>query len=248
MHSIEGSVGGTTYTIYRSGERGRPAARLIIFPGLLGTEFTYAQTAVHIAQTRPIEVVTMTHGRSLRRLPAPMEARQRSCLAVLGQVMSRTSLPNYIVGHSLGGADALRLATGPQKHLVDGVGLEASVGLSEVRPRILSVADALHKYAKDLPREYMKDAIVYAGRNPALAAAEAVHARQTSLVDMHGVVESPVLYEAYNQHDVLIRPPTGRSGAYVRSDGDHMAICLNPEVGAEFADRFLEHRETRQVA
>lgn len=248
MHSIEGSVGGTAYTIYRSGEGGRPAARLLIFPGLLGTEFTYAQTAVHIAQTRPLEVVTMTHGRSLRRLPAPMEARQRSCLAVLGQVMSRTSLPNYIVGHSLGGADALRLATGPQRRLVDGVGLEASVGLSEVRPRILSVADALHKYAKDLPREFMKDAITYAGRNPALAAAEAVHARQTNLLNILEAADNPVLHEAYNQHDVLIRPPAGRSGTFVRSEGDHMAICLNPDVGAEFADRFLEHRETRHAA
>lgn len=248
VHSFEGSVRGTTYTIRRRDIGCQLAGRVLIAPGLFGTELAYAETAEYMAAKLPFEVVTMEHSRSPGNLLSPMQARSKSCKAVMEASMSHGKLPNYYIGHSLAGADVTHLAEYVDINLIAGIGLETSVGLSERRPEVISTLGFVKDSMLQLPSRLVADAVQYVGRNPALAAAEIVHARHSDIRSSLASLGSLVLHEAYNAQDTVIHIPEGREGITVRDGYNHLAICLHPEIGLEHADKFMEHVETSRQA
>ncbi len=246
--TYEGAVGSTTYTIERTKKGGALTARVVVFSGLLGTEFSYAEASQAIASTMPVEVVTMTHGRSPKRLRNPMEARRRACRAVLGAAAQRTYLPTYIIGHSLGADEAVNTAT--SSHTVAGIGLEAPVGITGVQPKVADVIGLMRENMKNLPIDFRNNSVAYLMKNPALAAAEAFFAKRVNLQEGTRLLGDAVLHTFFNEDDVVIRPPLGEHVGVIRPGANHLALCIDPEIGRQHAELFLEHLESqsRQVS
>lgn len=236
-----GSVRGATFAVERPNKT--VAARVFIFPGLLGTEKSYEATSRHISGTLPIEVVTMTHGREWGRVLAPMKARSVDCRAVFN-LLSNSSLPSYIIGHSLGGADAVHLAEYEKGKGIAGISLEAPVGMSGINPKITNVLDSMRTNTLQLPRDFLAESVRYAARNPVLASAEAIHAKRSSIRNSAEALGDLILLEAYNGGDVVIVPPAQSGRHVVREGYNHVAICHEPEVSLDHALRFMDHVET----
>lgn len=237
-----GSARRATFSVERP-KNITPAARVFIFPGLLGTELSYGATSNYISSRLPLEVITMTHGREAERIMAPMKARSADCLAVLKKV-GNSSLPNFIIGHSLGGADAVHVANYVKRNNIAGIGLETSVGLSEATPEIMNVLSSMKTNFRHLPLDFLVEATKYAACNPVLASLEAVHAKRSNIRSSVEGLGSLVMLEAYNSEDIVIRPPR-REGCYkVRKGFNHLAICQEPEIGLDYGAVFLEYVET----
>lgn len=237
-----GSIGKATFCIERP--KKPVGGRVFIFPGLLGTENTYRQASSFITEKLPLEVVTMTHGREARRLFAPMKARSMDCRAVF-RLLGVGSLPNYFLGHSLGGADAVHVADFEEGQGIAGIGLETSVGMSDVKPKAGDVMGSMWSNLRRLPRDFLAESVRYVASNPPLAAAEAAHAKNSDISGVASGLGSLILHEAYNGGDVVVRPPSHQGQHLVRGrELNHIAICEVPEVSLDHAERFMNHAET----
>jgi pimeloyl-ACP methyl ester carboxylesterase len=189
----------------------------------------------------------MTHSRSLQQVLAPRKQRSVNCHEVIkdsDKVFG--SLPKFIIGHSMGGADtasviAHYLRSGSSGNVV-AAGFDSSVGLNGRIPGLGNGIQFLRQevltaggLSGERKRMMLSTFDNYA-QNPLLAAAEAFLASTADIkADVDMIQTHMPTLEIFSQFDYLIPPPTNRPGSVVRPEASlgHLALCVEPEVAYE---------------
>ena len=128
-----------TLTVQRSGERGRP---VILIPGLASGAWVWDAASAHLAADHVVYTVTLAGFDGIPLPSAPGNLIDRADSSLLALIRTRHIEKPVLIGHSLGGMLAIRLAT-EHPELLGGViaadGLPIFPGAENMTPAQLSV-------------------------------------------------------------------------------------------------------------